>query len=105
LGNKLFHYDLLPVAALNQAGWLVDKINPRWVNITDSGNFTQDIIVHASLTADGAISGWFASTDEGYSALFNRRTLRDKKEDEYIRDGWLKSFAGIAEKHHDEPAE
>jgi hypothetical protein len=33
------------------------------------------------------------SSHYGYSALLARRTLRDKKEDEYVRDEWLNRLA------------
>ncbi|MFQ5630278.1 MAG: hypothetical protein ACE5I1_16025 [bacterium] len=89
-------YNLLPVAALNELGFLVDKENPVWIRIVSPGYFINRTVVSAILHADGSISGWFDSTDEGYSGLFDRRTLRDKnkKEVEYIRDGWLSDLTG-----------
>ncbi len=92
--DPLCPYTLLPVHALNHLGWVVDKKNPNWITITDPGIFMSQTIVIAKLGADGAIAGKFKSSDDGYSGLINRHTLRDKKEDEYIRDGWLEDLAG-----------
>jgi len=55
---------------------------------------TSQTTVFAKLTADGAIAGRFMSSDAGYSGLSGRRTLRDKKAEDYVRDGWLKDLAG-----------
>ncbi len=85
---------LLPVAALTEVGWLVDKKNPRWVEIASHESFNTHATVSATLAPNGAISGWLQANAGGYNALFNRRALQDKKEDEYIREGWLKSLAG-----------
>ncbi len=87
-------HTLLPVHALNEKGWLVEKKNPRWINITTTGIFTNQTMVSAKLGPDGALAGKFESSDAGYSGLLDRRTLRDKKEDEYIRDSWLSGLAG-----------
>ena len=87
--------DLLSVQALNEVGWLVDKKNPRWVDIVSPGVASQNTMVLAALGSDGAITGRLTSTEAGYRALFSRRGLRDKKdnEEEYIRETWLKDFA------------
>jgi hypothetical protein len=88
-------YNMLPVAALNQTGWMVRKKNPVWVNIVNPGSYHNETLVSAELSADGKISGNFYSRDEGYSGLFDRRRLRDgKKDEDYIRDGWLEDLAG-----------
>lgn len=87
-------HSLLPVTALNHSGWMVDKKDPQWVSIVTPGYFINQTIVSASLTPDGAIGGWLISNDEGYSGVFDRHTLEEKKDDEYIKDGWLKDFAG-----------
>ncbi len=92
--DPLRPHTILPVAALNQVGWMVDKKNLRWVNIVSPGFFINHTIVSAALNEDGSISGWLESSDEGYSGLFDRHTLEDKKEEEYIKDGWLKNFTG-----------
>jgi transglutaminase-like putative cysteine protease len=92
--DPLCPHTLLPVHTLNQVGWLVDKKNPRWVNITNPGTFVNQTNVVAKLAPDGAITGKFESSDAGYSGLRDRHTLRDKKEDEYIRQGWLDDLAG-----------
>lgn len=88
-------YNMLPVAALNQVGWLVEKKKPRWVNIAASNIFQNQTVVFAELSSEGAITGRFESLDAGYSGLFDRRTLREgKKEEDYIQDGWLKQLTG-----------
>lgn len=92
--DPLRPYDLLPVAALNEVGWLVDAKNPRWIEIPAAGNFANQTTVLAKLTAEGAITARLMSSDAGYSGLFNRRQLREQKTEAYIRDGWLKEFTG-----------
>ena len=86
---------MLPVAALNQTGWMVDKKMPRWVNIVSPGSYYNETLVTAELLADGQIIGSFASRDDGYSSLFDRRSLGEgKKDEDYIRDGWLEDLTG-----------
>jgi hypothetical protein len=92
--DPLRPYNLLPVAALNEIGWLVEKKNPRWVNIVNSGSYSNQTTVYAKLAADGSVSGWFQSKDVDYCALFNRHALRFKKQDEYIRERWLNDLTG-----------
>jgi len=87
--------NLLPVPALNGMGWVVDKKNPRWVNINTTGTFVRLTSVIAKLAADGSIQGYFEASESGYGGLLGRITLRGKKKDEeYVRDGWLKELAG-----------
>jgi transglutaminase-like putative cysteine protease len=93
--DPLRPYDLLPEAALNHLGWLAEKKAPRWVNIPASGVFQNHTTVFAELSAEGVMTGHFESLDAGYSGLFDRRTLREgKKEEDYIREGWLKQLVG-----------
>ena len=92
--DHLRPYDLLPMAALNEVGWLVDAENPRWIEIPATGSFSNQTTVLAELAADGSITACFISSDAGYSGLFNRRQLRDKKIADYFRDVWFKDFAG-----------
>ena len=92
--DPLCPHTLLPVQSLNQTGWLVDKKNPRWVNIANPGIFSNQTAVVAKLEPNGTLTGKFESSDAGYSGLLDRQTLRSKKEDEYIHDGWLDDLAG-----------
>ncbi len=93
--DPLRPYNMLPTAALNQVGWLVEKNKPRWVNITSPGSYHSQTAVFAQLSAEGAITGRFEALEGGYSGLFNRRTLHDgKKEEDYIQEGWLKQLTG-----------
>ncbi len=81
--------DLLPVAALNEAGWLVDPKNPRWIDIPNAGSFLRYTLVLANLAVNGSITGHLLENAGGYSGLFERDSLRHKKEDDYIRERWL----------------
>lgn len=92
--DPLCPFTLLPEHALNQVGWLVEKKNPRWVKINNPGLYSNQTVVVAKLDAEGALAGHFESSDAGYSGVRDRHTLRKKKDDEYIRDGWLKGLAG-----------
>jgi hypothetical protein len=83
---------MLPVAALTDLGWLVEKKAPRWIQIANRESFNTQTTVSAKLAADGTITGWYQTSAGGYAALLERRTLRDKKEEEYLRDGALKSL-------------
>ncbi len=93
--DPLRPHNMLPVPALNQVGWLVEKKKPRWVNIVAPGSFHNQTIVFAQLSAEGALTGRFESLDGGYSGLFDRRELQEgKKEKDYIQEGWLKQLTG-----------
>ena len=86
--------NLLPVEALTNAGWVVEKKTPRWVGIAAPEAFHSYTTVSAKLAADGSLTGWLDACQNGYSALHDRRSLRDKKEDEYVREGWINSLVG-----------
>ncbi len=93
--DPLRPYNMLPVPALNHVGWLVEKKNPRWVNVVTPGAFHHQTSVFAALSSEGVINGRFESLDAGYSGLFNRRELHEgKKDEDYIQDGWLKQLTG-----------
>ena len=92
--DPLRAYSILPVATLNEVGWLVNRENPSWIKIVSPGAFVNKTIVLAELSEAGAVKGHFQSMDDGYSCLFNRHTLKDKDQEDYVRDGWLKHFAG-----------
>ncbi|MEK7728986.1 MAG: DUF3857 domain-containing protein [candidate division KSB1 bacterium] len=93
--DPLRPYNMLPVAGLNQVGWLVEKNKPRWVNITAPGSYHHQTTVFAQLSAEGKLTGRFESLDGGYSGLFDRRELQaSKKEEDYIQAGWLKQLTG-----------
>ncbi len=93
--DPLRPFDLLPVAALNQVGWLVKEKNPQWVHIVNPGTHSRETLVNAALAADGTITGSFTASSRGYSALFDRQGLRDgKKEEDLLQDGWLNGLAG-----------
>lgn len=85
---------LLPEEVLNTAGWVVVK-GERFVPVPlNSGEFFNKTEVSAKLAKDGSIAGVFESVDDGYSALFDRHTLQDKSEEDYIQDGWLEDLTG-----------
>ncbi len=92
--DPLRPYGMLPVAALTDVGWLVDKKTPSWVQIVNRESFNTHATVSATLAPNGAISGLLQASASGYNALAERRALQDQKEDEYIREVWLKSLAG-----------
>lgn len=93
--DPLRPFDLLPVAALNQVGWLVKAKHPQWVSIVNPGTYFRETLVDAALAADGTLTGSFSASGRGYSALFDRHSLRDgKKEEDFLQDGWLNGLAG-----------
>jgi len=81
--------DLLPVAALNEAGWLVDPNNPKWIDIPNTGSFMRHTSVLANLAENGSITGHLLLNAGGYNGLFERDSLRHKKEEDYLRERWL----------------
>jgi hypothetical protein len=92
--DPLRPYNLLPLAALNNVGWLVEKKVPRWVDIVAPEGAGTQIIVSAQLTTDGVLNCWFQTSAGGYSGLSQRRSLQEKKDDEFIRSEWLAGLIG-----------
>ena len=92
--DPLRPYNLLPVAALTNVGFLIEKKMPRWVDIGTNEMGSNQITVSAQLAADGKITGWLQASDAGYSGLLQRRNLKEKKEDEFIRNAWLADLMG-----------
>jgi len=92
--DPLRPYNLLPAEALTNAGWVVEKKTSRWVGIAAPETFHSYTTVSAKLAADGSLTGWLEAGQSGYHALHDRRSLQDKKEDEYVREGWINGLVG-----------
>jgi hypothetical protein len=70
--------ELVPTKVLNVRGLVVKEGEVQWVNVTSSSAYIHHAEADLSLSADGAIIGSCAVTEEGYGALARRRELRTR---------------------------
>jgi transglutaminase-like putative cysteine protease len=73
--DPLRPHTLLPYEALNGSGFLVRHPGPAWVTITPADQYRHERVVKAQLDTAGTLSGSIETSDDGYSALANRRAL------------------------------
>ncbi len=71
VGNTLRPIGAPRVEALNQAGWVLDEKNPRWINIT-APQSTQIVISNLKLNTDGSVKGSFTENYRGYASIARR---------------------------------
>ena len=90
--SSLRPYNLLPEAALNHVGYLIDKINHGWINIVSPSNYRHLVSVMSTLGSDGSLSGQIQSSGDGYKALFDLKALKDKDEEDFVREIFLANF-------------
>ncbi len=74
---------------LNGKGWVVDKENPRWVNI-NAPKSVERYLATVVLDEEGALKGEISGSMEGYAAIGERRILQEEGE-----GGWQEYFRAI----------
>ena len=93
--DPLRPHDLLPYESLNGRGWLVRKEGAEWIPITAQGKHLQRAVNTAEVGDDGSVAGELHVSDDGYSALEKRRSLREAADTEaFVRNS---VFAGFGE--------
>jgi transglutaminase-like putative cysteine protease len=75
----------LPVQALNQNGLSIDEDGYSWAAIQPVGKGLSRTMVTATLSVDGAVKGTVQKSFSDYTALSERKSLADMKEDEYVK--------------------
>lgn len=75
--DPLRPYDLLPPEAINGEGFLVHEGNTVWLPLKTLGSYRHKRFLHATLDASGQLAGTLQAFDGGYSALANRRALKE----------------------------
>jgi hypothetical protein len=83
-GDKNRPIGMLRAESLNGRGWIVDKLNPAWTDITPLDSKTV-YLIKASLDADGNLTGDLEARFTGYHAFKHRNAIQDDK-DTYQRD-------------------
>ncbi len=91
--DPLRSYNLLPVIALNEKDWLVDKNNPRWIKIEAPGKFNHQASMTATLNADGTIASRLRSGDREYSAFSKRCALEHRNEEDFPYEEMLSDIS------------
>ncbi len=87
-------FTLLPYRALNGFGWLVDKTEPRWVEIPANGSHKKRITVTGKLSAEGVLQGQIVATEFDYSALDSREFIQENDQDEFINEYFTSEIFG-----------
>lgn len=97
----------LRVNSLNYRGWLVDGPQSQWINVTVPPD-SETMVIDATLSADGTLSGKVQEICAGYSAMQNRNNYyKNKDKDQvHISKEWQKTFpdATIKNIKFDNPA-
>jgi Domain of Unknown Function with PDB structure (DUF3857) len=83
------------VSTLNGQGWLLDKTNPRWVDII--APLSNEIALAAfKLDEEGTLTGSISSNYRGYAAVSEREEEKDKeKNHENVKKALAKDFPDI----------
>jgi hypothetical protein len=93
--DPLRPHTLLPLEALNGKGFLVRHPNPTWVSIHPAEHYRQQRFLNATLDASGHLTGKIQASDGGYSALENRRALKEAETPEaFVRETLLDGLDG-----------
>ncbi|MDX2302630.1 MAG: DUF3857 domain-containing protein [Microscillaceae bacterium] len=83
-----FHpYNLLDRMDLNQAAFVLDKKNPRWVDITPPVNNSRTVYINQDLrkTEESDLQGTISFKYDGYYAVSQRKKLSENGKDEFIK--------------------
>ncbi|MDX2249532.1 MAG: DUF3857 domain-containing protein [Bacteroidia bacterium] len=80
-------FGMLPESDLNDMGFVVDEIQPDWVNIRPQHKQSVTYMINVKMDEEGVISGSFSHNSNGYAAAINRYRLStlDKNEKEFIQ--------------------
>jgi Domain of Unknown Function with PDB structure (DUF3857) len=83
------------IATLNGQGWVLDKTNPRWVDII--APLSNEVALAAfKLDEEGTLTGSISSNYRGYAAVSEREEEKDKeKNHENVKKGLAKDFPDI----------
>lgn len=93
-GNTFRPMNVPRIPSLNGSGWVLDKKNPRWVNIpTPLSNET--MLATLDLLEDGTLKGTMASSYLGYAAVDERMALKDDEKNEKLKKSWAVAFPDI----------
>jgi transglutaminase-like putative cysteine protease len=93
--NPLRSIDMLPISLLNVRGFVLAPPNGEWITITSPQRHVHRSLANIQIDTLGGISGDLESADEEYSALFLRRSLRDKKQSEVAADVFDAAKTGL----------
>jgi transglutaminase-like putative cysteine protease len=93
-------YDLLPVRALNGAGWMVTEEGGRWLRISPNP-YERRVSVVGQLSANGTVEAEVQVIDSDYSALQRRRLFQEHGAQAFIRDVILEDLNDVDIQSHE----
>lgn len=73
------------INSLNGRGWVVDKDNPRWVNIV-APNSVERYLVTVALDEEGNLEGTITGSMDGYAAIGERKIMQESEDGEWEVD-------------------
>ncbi|MBL7816484.1 MAG: DUF3857 and transglutaminase domain-containing protein [Saprospiraceae bacterium] len=82
------------VPSLNYWGWVMDKTNPRWVDIPTPLS-SETMLANMTLQEDGTLKGFISTSYQGYAAVDERTILKDDEKNEKLKKAWAKSFPDV----------
>jgi hypothetical protein len=83
------------ISTLNEQGWILDKENPRWVNIPRQSS-NEISLANFKLSEEGTLTGSISSNYRGYAAVSERTDEADKeKKHEKLKKDLAKDFPDI----------
>jgi hypothetical protein len=81
-------YNLPDPSLLNAEGWLMDKDNPRWVDISRNYHAGEHSIAWLRLEENGNLTGNISTVFSGYNAVNKREMLKEVEESMF----WEKQY-------------
>ncbi|NNE35938.1 MAG: transglutaminase domain-containing protein [Rhodothermales bacterium] len=82
-----FHpYTTLPLRALIDHGWVVQRGRPVWVAVRAGDSAERTTSVEATINRDGGLNGKIEIVDSGYRAIGTRTTLGDEDDSDFVRE-------------------
>lgn len=94
-GSAFRPMGVVRVPSLNDRGWILEKNNSRWINITPSLS-SNTTVGSFTLLNDGSLKGTIASSHHGYSAYSERTDVKEDINDEKLKKKLESDFNNIA---------
>jgi hypothetical protein len=94
VGSPVRPMNLPRVASLNGYGWILDKKNPRWVDIPAPLS-TESMLADLFLSQDGTLKGKINTTYTGYAAVDERTEVSNDEKNTALKKAWAKVLPDV----------
>jgi hypothetical protein len=87
--------ELLPLEVLNVKGLVLKKNDVQWVTLTSPKRYTMTSLALINTHEDGSLDGTFEDAYREYANLFQRQSLKNKKDIDVIKESFETEEAGM----------